>query len=75
MHGERREYYKAHGVTLAVTTCDCCRWEGCQDAWEYRRDGAQSVGISSRTLRDCFTLITEKEARKRVSRLGLDATY
>jgi hypothetical protein len=67
---ERVEFYKARGQTLEVSTCDCCLYEGFQDAWEYTRKGYHSVGVRWSSLKAHYTLITEKEARQRVTKLG-----
>jgi hypothetical protein len=69
---ERVEFYKGHGVTYEVSTCDCCLYDGYQDAWYYtRKDGHRHCGVRWSTLRKHYTLITEKEARQRVEKLGL----
>lgn len=64
---ERHEYYKAHGVTIELSTCDCCHSKGFQDGWVVK-NGSRFHSSFRRQMAG-YTLITEKEARRRAPKL------
>jgi hypothetical protein len=64
---DRKEFYKARGITLAVTTCPCCCFAGYHDAWRYTGKGSyEATAYRQSHLDKHFTLITQREAIKRV---------
>lgn len=65
----RTEYYKARGVTLAVSPY--VESGGYHDTWEYTRRKVTHIGVRKSTLRQHYTLITLEEFQSRLKSIGV----